>query len=105
MYPRGGNGGAQAILDAEALAKALAAAGDPREALIAYQQERLPIVNTIVLTNRSTPPDSIIEVVEERTNGERFDSLDDVISLEEIQAISHGYQRVAGYDRETIAGK
>jgi para-nitrobenzyl esterase len=64
-----------------------------------------PIVNTIVLTNRSTPPDSIIEVVEERTGGEPFESLDEVITLAEIQEISHGYQRVAGYDRETVAGK
>ncbi|MGO4247571.1 flavin-dependent oxidoreductase [Paenarthrobacter sp. RAF54_2] len=105
MYPRGGNGGAQAILDAEALAKALLAENDPNAALLAYEKERLPIVNNIVLTNRSTPPDSIIEVVEQRTNGERFESLDEVISLEEIQEISLGYQRVAGYDKETIAGK
>jgi 2-polyprenyl-6-methoxyphenol hydroxylase-like FAD-dependent oxidoreductase len=105
MYPRGGNGGAQAILDAEALAKALTRESDPRDALAAYEKERLPIVNTIVLTNRATPPDRIIEVVEERTDGKPFDSLDDVISLAEIQEISHGYQRVAGYDKETIAGK
>lgn len=103
MYPRGGNGGAQSILDAEALAKALAANADPRDALLAYQAERLPVVNTIVLTNRATPPDRIIEVVEERTNGERFESLDEVISVEEMREISLGYQRVAGYDRETVA--
>ena len=103
MYPRGGNGGAQSILDAEALAKALAATDDPRAALQAYQDERLPITNKIVLTNRSTPPDTIIELVEQRTNGEPYESLEDVISLEEIQAISHGYQKTAGYDRESVA--
>ncbi|GAA0935216.1 flavin-dependent oxidoreductase [Pseudonocardia zijingensis] len=103
MYPRGGNGGAQAILDAEALAKALEAADDPRDGLSAYERERLPIVNNIVLTNRTTPPDTIIEVVEQRTNGEPYERLEDVISLEELQAISLGYQRVAGYDRETVA--
>lgn len=103
MYPRGGNGGAQAILDAEALAKALDEAADPRDGLLAYQQERLPVVNNLVLTNRTTPPDTIIEVVEQRTRGERFENLQDVISLEEIEEISHRYQRAAGYDKESVA--
>jgi 2-polyprenyl-6-methoxyphenol hydroxylase-like FAD-dependent oxidoreductase len=103
MYPRGGNGAAQAILDAEALAVHLARTGDPVEALVRYEAERLPVVNTIVLTNRSAPPDVLIEAVEERTGGERFDRVEDVISVEEIHAITHGYQKVAGYDRETVA--
>ncbi|GAA1828070.1 flavin-dependent oxidoreductase [Pseudonocardia ailaonensis] len=105
MYPRGGNGGAQAILDAEALAKALESATDPRDGLVAYQDERLPVVNNLVLTNRTTPPDTIIEVVERRTNGEPFENLHDVISQEEIEEISHRYQRAAGYDKESVARK
>jgi 5-methylphenazine-1-carboxylate 1-monooxygenase len=103
MYPRGGNGGAQAILDAEALAKALRRAVDPDAGLADYEKERLPLVNNLVLTNRSTPPDTIIEVVEDRTNGAKFDRLEDVISMEEIMEISHGYQRLAGYDKETVS--
>lgn len=103
MYPRGGNGGAQAILDAEALAKALGRTVDTGAALRDYEAERLPVVNSIVLTNRSAPPDTIIEVVEDRTNGQRFDRLEDVISLAEIEEISHGYQRLAGYDKETVS--
>lgn len=105
MYPRGGNGAAQAILDGEALAQHLAAEEDERAALAAYEAERLPIVNRIVLTNRSTPPDALIDLVESRTGGRAFERIEDVVSTEEIEAISKGYQRVAGYDQETVASK
>lgn len=103
MYPRGGNGAAQAILDAESLATHLAAANSPTEALAAYQTERLPIVNKIVETNRATPPDTLIEIVEDRLAGGTFDRITDVISPEEIEAISKGYQRTAGYDVESVS--
>lgn len=103
MYPRGGNGGAQSILDAEALAAALSETADPRDALDRYERERLQAVNSIVLKNRSTPPDSIIELVERRTGGGRFEKIDDVVSLDEIREIHHGYQRVAGFDKESLA--
>ncbi len=105
MYPRGGNGAAQAILDAEALATHLSRTRDLTAALADYERERLPVVNRIVLTNRSTPPDVLIETVEERTGGGTFDRIEDVISREEIEAISKGYQKVAGYDTDTVSSK
>ncbi|GAA4392275.1 flavin-dependent oxidoreductase [Tsukamurella soli] len=105
MYPRGGNGAAQAILDAEALAACLATTSDPFTALAEYESERLPIVNKIVLTNRETPPDALIEEVERRTGGGTFERIDDVISTAEIEAFTKGYQVVAGYDLETVANK
>lgn len=105
MYPRGGNGAAQAILDGEALAQHLAAEEDARVALAAYEAERLPVANRIVLTNRSTPPDALIDLVESRTGGRPFERIEEVVSIEEIEAISKGYQRVAGYDQETVASK
>lgn len=105
MYPRGGNGAAQAILDAESLARQLSQAGAAAAALASYERERLPVVNKIVLTNRTTPPDTLIEVVEQRAGGQRFERIEDIISAAEIEAISKGYQRIAGYDRETVASK
>jgi 2-polyprenyl-6-methoxyphenol hydroxylase-like FAD-dependent oxidoreductase len=105
MYPRGGNGAAQAILDAEALAIHLWNTSDAVSALNAYERERLPIVNRIVLTNRATPPDVLIEEVERRIDGGTFERIEDVISLAEMKAFTEGYQVVAGYDRETVAAK
>ena len=52
MYPMGGNGAGQAILDATCLSRHLAANGDPAAALRAYQDERLPATSEVVLRNR-----------------------------------------------------
>ena len=97
MYPRGGNGGAQAILDAETLAALLDRFDDPLVALRNYEIERLEVANRIVLTNREQPPDYIIETVEALTRGEPFDRIEDVIDPAELAAISNRYKEIAGY--------
>jgi 2-polyprenyl-6-methoxyphenol hydroxylase-like FAD-dependent oxidoreductase len=96
MYPQGGNGGAQAILDAAALARLLAAEADPVAALKAYEAARLPATSKIVVQNRTAPPNAILDAVEQRTGGKRFDRLDDVITQDEMKAIFERYQKVAG---------
>jgi 5-methylphenazine-1-carboxylate 1-monooxygenase len=109
MYPRGSNGSAQAMLDAKALAYALSQAtsdaqtsgglsiAQRRNALIAYQQQRLPLANKVVLTNRSTPPDFIIQKADELSGGQPFKNLDELISQAELQAISDRYKAIAGF--------
>ena len=103
MYPRGSNGAGQAILDAKCLAELLAAGGDVVEALQQYDDIRRPATAKVVLTNRSTPPDVIIREVWERTGNQPFANIDDVISQDELRALSDSYKRVAGYDKETLA--
>lgn len=102
MYPRGGNGGAQAILDAETLARLLDEHDDPVEVLQTYQDERLAVTNEIVLANRDQPPDYIIETVERLTGGEPFERIEDVIDPTELAAISDRYKGIAGYDLESV---
>ena len=97
MYPQGGNGGAQVILDAAALALLLQTESDPVSALKAYEDSRLPATSKIVVQNRTAPPNVILDTVEQRTGGKRFDRLDDVITQDEMKAIFEGYQKVAGY--------
>ena len=102
MYPRGGNGGAQAILDAEALARLLAEIDNPRAALRAYEDERRDIANAVVLTNREQPPDHIIEIVESLTGGEPFERIEDVIDPAELAAISDRYKEIARYSLDSV---
>src|SRR5882724_8975017 len=52
MYPVGSNGASQAILDARCLADALARSEHPRQALVTYEQKRLPMTAEIVRSNR-----------------------------------------------------
>jgi len=97
MYPRGSNGAAQALVDARTLADAIADGGDPREALTEYERLRLEATARIVRTNREHPPDFIIMKVDELTGGKPFANIDDVISQEELRALSESYKKVAGF--------
>jgi 2-polyprenyl-6-methoxyphenol hydroxylase-like FAD-dependent oxidoreductase len=105
MVPRGSNGAGQAILDARDLADRLAAGGDPRAALAAYEAERLPATARVVLENRRNPPDAIIREVVERSGDRPFARIEDVISREELERMSERYKRVAGYDRQSLDDK
>ncbi|HEU0082869.1 MAG TPA: flavin-dependent oxidoreductase [Bradyrhizobium sp.] len=104
MVPRGSNGAGQAILDARALTAALQANGDPVAALAAYEKRRLEATTRIVLTNRTNPPDAILREVFQRTGDRPFGRIDDVISRDELAALSEGYKRIAGYSREALRG-
>jgi 2-polyprenyl-6-methoxyphenol hydroxylase-like FAD-dependent oxidoreductase len=103
MVPRGSNGAMQAILDAHALAEALAAA-KPADALLRYEELRLPLANAVVTKNRVTPPDTVIQMVQDRAGNEPFDRIEDVITETELRAVLDDYKRVAGYSDEKIVG-
>jgi 2-polyprenyl-6-methoxyphenol hydroxylase-like FAD-dependent oxidoreductase len=102
MVPRGSNGAGQAILDARALADALPAHDDPAGALKAYEAKRLGPTADVVRMSRTNPPDAILREVYQRTGDRPFERIEDVISAEELAALSDGYKRVAGYDRESL---
>jgi 2-polyprenyl-6-methoxyphenol hydroxylase-like FAD-dependent oxidoreductase len=104
MVPRGSNGAGQAILDARVLTSALLENGDPVAALASYEKQRLEATTRIVLTNRTNPPDALLREVFERTNDQPFAAIDDVISRDEIAALSEGYKRIAGYSKEALRG-
>jgi 2-polyprenyl-6-methoxyphenol hydroxylase-like FAD-dependent oxidoreductase len=97
MYPRGSNGSAQAVIDARVLADALQQAADPRDALQAYEAERLQATARVVRTNREFPPDFINIKVEELVGDRPFDNLDDYITQDELRALSDEYKKTAGF--------
>ncbi|HEX7926909.1 MAG TPA: flavin-dependent oxidoreductase [bacterium] len=102
MLPRGSNGAGQAILDCRALADCLAASIDPEAALLEYERLRLEPTTNVVLTNRRNPPDAILREVYLRTGDKPFRHIDDVISPQELAALSDSYKRVAGYDKDKL---
>jgi len=101
MYPMGSNGAGQSILDGKCLAEMLASHADPAAALLAYQDERLPMTTEIVHRNRKGGPEGVIDEVERRAP-DGFDRLENVITTEELEAIVLGYARTAGYSREQV---
>jgi 5-methylphenazine-1-carboxylate 1-monooxygenase len=97
MYPVGSNGASQAILDTRVLARELALQPSVEQAIDAYEAQRRLQTAEVVLANRGGGPERCIDIVERRApNG--FVNLDAVISREELEEISRGYKRIAGFD-------
>lgn len=101
MYPIGSNGASQAIIDGRILALKLATIDDPVAALDAYEAERRPPTNRIVLANRGNGPDQVMQLAEERAPG-GFDDLDAVIRPDELREITQQYKMVAGFDKDEL---
>ena len=105
MYPRGSNGSAQGAIDARTLADCLARENNIAAALDAYDSERREAANTVVLTNRNSPPDFINIKVEELVGDQPFDNLDDYITQDELRALSDNYKKVAGFSLAQLQSK
>ncbi len=104
MYPIGSNGASQAILDAECLAECLQGNNEMATALKEYEGIRLPATGNIVLQNRKMGPEEVMQIVEDRApNG--FENLYDVISQEELDAVSARYKKIAGFELEALNQK
>ena len=82
--------------------------GDPVQRLngsqypAAYEKQRLEATTRIVLTNRSNPPDAILREVFQRSHDKPFRAIEDIISLDELRALSDGYKQIAGYSVDSL---
>jgi len=101
MYPVGSNGASQAILDARCLADALASCDHARQALAAYEADRLPKTAEIVRNNRKGGPEGVIDEVE-RLAPDGFERIDDVLSHAQREAIVKGYAQLAGFAKDQV---
>lgn len=106
LYPIGSNGSAQAILDARCLADHLRSAQDHPGArlehtLKEYEADRLPPTTGIILRNRLNGPEQVMQMAHERAP-QGFKNIHDVISHEELEAVSLRYKRLAGFDPKAI---
>ena len=105
MYPRGSNGAGQSIIDARCLADNLASEFDAVTAFKKYETDRRPKTTAIVHANRSNPPDAILREVYERTGDKPFKKITDVVSVEELEALSEQYKKIAGFKLEAVHNK
>lgn len=102
MYPMGANGASQAILDAVALAEALQSHGaDVETALQVYEQARLGPTLEVIYSNRQYGPEAILQIVEDRMTSPD-DQVKDVITRAEIDEITLGYRKIAGFDVDEL---
>ena len=101
MYPVGSNGASQAILDARVLARELALRTHPADALSAYDAERRPATSAVVLANRQVGPEQVMEIAEQRAP-DGFADVSEVMTPQEMAAISERYRRTAGFDPASL---
>jgi 2-polyprenyl-6-methoxyphenol hydroxylase-like FAD-dependent oxidoreductase len=97
MYPIGSNGGSQAIVDARALSRELAAAGSPRDGIRAYEAARVPATTSIVLATRNMPVDQVLDIVHDRAP-EGFERIEDVLTAAELARLRDGYRATSLQD-------
>ncbi|KWV58602.1 salicylate 1-monooxygenase [Bradyrhizobium macuxiense] len=102
MYPVGSNGASQAILDARCLADMLARSEHPRQALVAYERQRLPMTADIVASNRRGGPEGVIDAVEQLAP-QGFTDVDTILNYEAREAIVRGYAAKAGFAARVVA--
>ena len=95
MYPIGSNGASQAILDARVLAACLSRIGDVEQAVDTYESVRRPATSHLVAANRGMGPELPMKLVEERAP-EGFTDIGQVITPEEILAVTDDYRKAAG---------
>jgi len=100
MYPMGANGASQAIIDARVLADALAEQPGP-EGLLAYEAVRRPVTTNVVLNNRKSGPERVLDIAAARVKGPE-DRIEDLISPAELEEVAASYRQVAGFLKKAV---
>ena len=100
-YPVGSSGASQAIIDSRKLVYQFKNKGLNNSALLSYENEMRPLTNKITLTNRQAGPDALLQVVEDRCDGE-FIEIEDVITKKELNQHADKYKMVAGINIERL---
>ena len=65
------------------------------KALSAYETEILPVANKIVLANRGSGPDAVLQMVEDLCGG-KFNRIEDVVPQKDLAAHAAKYKTIAG---------
>jgi 5-methylphenazine-1-carboxylate 1-monooxygenase len=97
MYPVGGNGASQAIIDGRVLARELALQPSIKAAVAAYDTQRRPLTAAVAQSNRRAGPHRCQDLVEERAP-QGFTDLSQVISDQELEEIAGDYKRTGGFE-------
>lgn len=101
MYPIGGNGASQSVVDARVLARELALQPTIEAAVTAYDSVRRPATTAVVLANRQGAMERLLNIIEERASS-GFTNIDDVISRQELEEVVGAYKRMTGADRDVL---
>ena len=103
MRPNGSNGASQAILDAEAVARALTGEGDAVTALDRYDDERREATGRLVLANRQAGPERVMQRVRDECDGSCVGT-HTCVPKAELEREANSYKVLAGFDLARLRG-
>ena len=95
-YPVGSNGASQAIIDARKLGLNFINQGINEKALEKFEMENIKQANNLILANRKSGPDAILQLVEDICGGQ-FENISDIISEEKLSIHAENYKKTAGF--------
>ena len=101
LIPVSSSGAVHAIIDGRALAFALATHQDPVAGLQAYEADRLPKANQVVLASRRNGPDEVLEIVRNECP-EDADDIHEYVSKDRLQSVIDDFKVRSGFAIETL---
>ena len=101
LIPVSSSGAVHAIIDGRALAYALSGEGDPAAGLKAYEADRLPKANRVVLASRENGPDEVLEVVRNECPDDA-DNIHDYVGMDRLQAVIDDFKHRSGFAIDTL---
>ena len=101
LIPVSSSGAVHAIIDGRALAFSLGTHQDPVAGLQAYEADRLPKANQVVLASRKNGPDEVLEIVRNECP-EDADDIHDYVSKNRLQSVIDDFKERSGFAIETL---
>lgn len=104
MYPNGSNGVSQGVLDAMTLVDIFGETRDIPKAFSDYDIARRETTARIVLANRQTGPERVMQMVKDQCTGSCSDH-HTCIPQEVLEEVALSYKKLAGFDKQGLAGR
>ncbi|MEH6495136.1 MAG: flavin-dependent oxidoreductase [Pseudomonas marincola] len=101
MYPNGSNGVSQGVLDAMTFADLMEQGGDIVQILKSYEDARLEPTSRIVLANRETGPERVMQMVKDACTGDCED-VHTCVSETVLKDVASSYKKLAGFDKNIL---
>ncbi len=101
MYPNGSNGVSQGVLDAMTFADLMEEGGSVPNTLQKYEDARREVTSKIVLANRETGPEKVMQMVHETCDG-TCGPVHKCIEYDTLKEVANSYKKLAGFHAGTL---
>jgi orotate phosphoribosyltransferase len=101
MYPNGSNGVSQGVLDAMTFADLMTEGDSVINTLQKYEDARREVTSKIVLANRETGPEKVMQMVHETCDGS-CGPVHSCVEHDTLKEVANSYKKLAGFHAGTL---